>query len=286
MSAAAIITVSDDDYHADTITDQPALSKSIAQILLDKSPAHAKAAHPRLNPQIERRDEKKYDIGTAAHRLFLEGSDARIVVVDAPDWRTNAAKAERDAAYAAGMTPLLAKDWQVVSDMAAAIREQADRVDCDPPLFQAGRPEQTIVWEEDGVTLKARLDWLRDDGRAIDDLKTTSASASPEAWPRTMLGIGGDLQAAMYLRGARHVLGVEPEFRFVAVETEPPYLLSVFAPAPDLLAIAAAKLEYAIGTWRECLRTGHWPGYPERVCWVSAPAWAESRWFDREARAA
>jgi len=277
--------ISADDYHADRIDDdRPCLSKSIIQILLTKSAAHARAAHPRLNPDLERSNEKKYDVGTAAHKLFLEGDNASIVVVDSDAWRTNAAKEARDKAYAEGMTPLLIKDYESVVAMAATIRDQADRIKAAPPLFTDGKPEQTLVWEEAGVLCKARLDWLRDDHQAIDDLKSSIASAAPEAWPKTMFGIGGDLQVAFYLRGARAVLGTEPLFRFLTVETSEPFLGTAFSLAPDALAQADVKIDYALGVWRECLETGVWPGYPDRVCHIHAPTWAESQWFDREAR--
>jgi hypothetical protein len=48
-------------------------------------------AHPKLNPQLERREDEKFDIGTAAHAIILEGF-AAVEVIDAPDWRTKAAQ--------------------------------------------------------------------------------------------------------------------------------------------------------------------------------------------------
>ena len=283
-AVAEIVDIPEDAYHRDDIYARPSLSKSVIQILLTKSPAHAWAAHPKNPDCIPRADEKKFDAGTAAHNLFLEGRDDSIVIVDADAFRTNAAKAARDEAYAAGKTPLLTKDYAGVQAMAAAIRPQLDLIRADPPLFTDGRPEQTLVWEEDGVVCKARLDWLRDDYLAIDDLKTTTASAAPEAWPKTMLGFGGDLQMAMYLRGARAVLGITPEFRFVAVESSPPYALTPFSLAPDALAQADERIEYAIRMWRRCLASGDWPGYPRRVCYIQSPAWAENQWAEREYR--
>lgn len=281
---AEILDIDDDQYHHDEITPQPSLSKSIIHILLTKSPAHAWANHPKNPDCVARGDDKKYDVGTASHKMFLEGTRDSIVVVEADSWRTNAAKEQRDAAYAAGLTPLLEKDYENVKTIEAATREGCDRIAESPRLFTEGLPERTLVWEEAGVVCKARLDWLRDDYTAIDDLKTTAASAAPEAWSRTALGIGADLQQAFYLRGARAVLGVEPAFRFVAVEIEPPYACAAFTMAPDALAIANAKIDYALAVWRDCLSSGNWPSYPTRLCHIHAPAWSESQWFDREAR--
>lgn len=284
MSIAEIVDVPASAYHADDLYARPSLSKSAIHELLTRSPAHAWANHPKNPDCTTRIDDKKYDVGTAAHKLFLEGDEHSIVVIDADSWRTNAAKEERDAAYADGLTPLLMKDWEKVRATATAIREGCDRIIIRPALFTDGQPERTLVWEENGVVCKARLDWLRDDKTAIDDLKSTAASAAPEAWPRTAFGIGADLQQAFYVRGARAVLGVEPVFRFVAVETDPPYSLTAFTMAPSALAVADAKIDHALAVWRECTTTGVWPSYPTRLCHIQATAWAEAQWFDREAR--
>jgi hypothetical protein len=93
------------------------------------------------------------------------------------------------------------------------------------------------------------------------------------------------VQAAFYLRGLR-ALGHEAAFRYIVVETFPPYELSVISLGPDVLAVAAAKVDYAINLWRTCLETSNWPGYPTEVCWAELPAWEESRWLEKESREA
>jgi hypothetical protein len=172
-----IYEIASELYHGDP-AERPSLSSSIARLLCSHSPAHARAAHPKLNPDFKREEEKKFDIGQAAHALFLEGA-ASVHVVYAQDWRTNAAKESRDEARANGQIPLLVDQWDEVQRMVAATQSQVDEIETNPPLFAEGRPEQTLIWQEDGVICRARLDWLRDDFTAIDDYKTTSASADP-----------------------------------------------------------------------------------------------------------
>lgn len=280
-----VLTISPGQYHADLVADRPTLSASIATILCSSSPAHARAAHPRLNPQLVREEKATYDVGTAAHALLLEGSDA-VAIVDADDWRTKDAKEARDDARLNGRVPLLAKTWAEVQQMVAAVRAQLDAIADPPPLFTDGKVEQTLVWDDHGVACRARLDWLRDDHQAIDDLKTTSRSANPETWTRTLFGIGADVQAAFYLRGLKAVTGADAVFRWVVAETYPPYALSVVSLGPDVLALAEQKVEYALETWRECLSSGVWPAYPARVCFAELPAWEEARWLAREWREA
>lgn len=282
---ASILTLPADQYHADDIgADQPTLSSSIAKLLVEASPAHARAAHPKLSPNLERADDDKFAMGTCIHALLLQGETVfdRLAF---DSWRTDAAKAAKAEAWAHGRIPLLIKDADRVDEMIEAVRAQIAQLDVDPLPFTDGLPEQTLVWEEDGVLCRARLDWLRADYTVCDDLKTTSRYANPEAWQRGPLyDHGADLQAAMYLRGVYAVTGQRSLWRWVVVETQPPYALSVIAPTAAVLALGDAKVEMALAKWRRCLETGEWPAYPRTVVEAELPAWIESRWLEREAR--
>ena len=284
------LTITAAEYHSDVFGEadrQPALSAGIASILINASPKHAWAAHPRLNPDFKPREEGKFDIGTAAHKLLLEGVE-NVVVVEADDWRTKAAKETRDLARASGMSPLLEREWEAVKAMVDAAREQfgAFGLDLEPLPFTEGKPEQSIMWHEpNGVCCKARIDWLHDDHSTVDDYKTTSRSASPDTWTRsTLYSIGADVQAAFYLRGLERLTGKRPAWRFVVQETFPPFALSVISLGPDVMELAEAKVDYAITKWVECMTRDEWPAYPMRICWAEAPAWEMSRWLEKEGR--
>lgn len=268
-------------YHLDPC-EQPSLSASIAHILVTRSPKHAWTDHPRLNSDFRRHEETKFDIGTAAHAVLLEG-DGKIEVIAADDWRSKAAKEQRDEARAAGKTPLLASQAGDLLEMVETARAQLAAFDLDPAVFTDGKPEQTLVWNEYGVTCRCRLDWLHDDLSAVDDYKTTSASADPSRWVKTMYGIGGDVQAAFYLRGLEALYGLRPEWRYVVQETYPPYALSVVTLAASVLEIGGDKVEKAIGIWRSCLDSGEWPAYPAVAERVEIPSYEETRWLERDA---
>lgn len=274
-----------DTYHADPCP-SPSLSSSLARTLLSSSPRHAWFAHPQLNPAMEREDKEMFDLGSAAHAFLLEG-ETGFVIVEAKDWRTKEAKEERDQARLAGKIPLLAHKWQDVQDMAAAARMQLGYHEAKPIPFRGGKPEQTIIWREGDVWCRARLDWLHDDHSAIDDLKTTQASANPDVWTRALFGAGYDIQAAFYLRGLRAMSGGGArgtEFRFIVVENYRPFALSVIALAPDALALADRKVSQAIALWAECLKRNRWPGYPLQTCYAELPPWQEAQWMERELR--
>lgn len=272
----------DDVYHADQVADEPSLTRSIIHLLCTASPLHAWTAHPKLNPAFERDHDQKFDLGTAAHEVLL-GGESSVRIVEADDWRTSAAKELRDLAREEGKLPLLEKHWHGVKQMVAAAREQLADLDLHPPLFTDGASEITMVWRDRGVLCRARLDWLRTDGRAIDDLKTTSRSANPESWGRSMFSSGYDIQACFYLRGVAALGSPASDFRFVVLENQPPYALSVISPGQDALALANEKIEWALALWEKCLRDDHWPGYPRAIRYAHPPAWSEAEWLAKTA---
>jgi hypothetical protein len=281
MIAPGISLNGAEEYHADDCGDTPTLSASIANILIGRSPAHARAAHPKLNPDLERKDESRFDLGTAAHKLFLEGDDS-IATFIGSDWRTKEAKEYREEQRALGKIPLLVEQAESVRTMVDHTIAQIAELNIEPPLFCDGKAEVTLVWKDDhDVICRARLDWLHDDYSAIDDYKTTSASADPRKWERTMYGIGADVQVAFYMRGVERITGVRPSFRYVVQETYPPYEFSVVGLAPSALALAEDKVEKALALWATCLERDFWPGYPTELASIEVPTWEETRWLER-----
>jgi hypothetical protein len=206
----------------------------------------------------------------------------------ADDWRKKAAQEARREAREAGMVALLEKHWIEVQAMVAAVRAQLDAHEATPTPFTDGQPERTLVWEEpNGVLCRARVDWLRDDLTAIDDYKTAH-DANPDKWTkRALLDNGYDLQCAFYLRGIERLTGARPEWRWVVQEKTPPYVVTVVDPGSDVLAVAEAKVEWAIARWARCLAADDWPAYSREVVTAELPAWADdAKWLVDEYRSA
>ncbi len=272
-------------YHRDPVV-EPSLSRSIAELMVTRTPRHAWLAHPRLNPDHVETKRIDFDIGKAFEQVLLEG-DEGVVMIDADSYSTKVAKEARDAAYAAGKVPLLGKHFDMLAPMVQAARAQLAAHPEARDAFVAGKPQQTLVWCEGGVWCRALLDWLPDE-RTRDtvyyDVKTTS-DANPEVWQRACFAAGGDMQAAFYLRGIRALLGGEAaRFRFVVVERKPPYALVVVELTPAALALGEAKVHRALELWRACLGENRWPGYPAHVAYLDLPAWEERRLEDAKTR--
>lgn len=252
-------------YHMDPAA-SPSLSSSIAQILLRESPRKAWFSHPRLNPNYRESHESKFDLGTCAHAVLLEQDSSNIVVVDADDWRTKAAKEQRDLARTAGKTPLLARHYDDVRNMVDAALAYIEGSDIAEAWHDA-ESEVTGVWHEKGVWLRCRFDRLAKDRSSIIDYKSTT-DASPEGFSRQIQRMNYHLQEAFYRRCIRALVGTDPRCVFLAQEVTPPHDPSLAACSNAMREIADAEVERAIGMWRQCLASGEWPGYPKRICYA------------------
>lgn len=269
-------------YHADPCI-SPSLSSSIARTLLSRSPKHAWCEHPRLNPRYESEEKKEFDLGKAAHALLLEGAD-RMQVIRFNDYRKAEAQVQRDAARAAGKHPVLEANYQAVVEMVAAAKQAiAGNRDLSGLTLADGKAEQTLIWQDGQVWCRARLDWI--DTRDLSvflDYKTTSASAHPDDFVRTLISNGYDVQDAFYRRGLAAVRGREgSRCIFLVQEVQPPYACSFVALSPDFLELAREKVNRAIATWDECMRTQEWPTYPTGICYIEPPAWHVTKCEER-----
>lgn len=248
----------------------PALSVSgMKQLLPPSCPALFK--HYRENG---RPAKHAYDIGHLTHSLIL-GEGPEVVVVDADDWRTKAAREQREEAYAAGLVPVLASEYEQCEAMAAAVH--ANPVAHE--LLSDGKPEQTLTWtHETGVEMRARVDWLpyARPGRRFTavDVKTTGGSAHPMEFARAAAKYEYVMQAAHYIDGIKACgLSDDPAFVLIVVETHAPYLVSLVEFEDYDLQIGAEKIAEAVNIYRGCVESGVWPGYAPDIQTMEMPAW-------------
>lgn len=270
-------------YHADPAIETSA-SASILRELYDRSPLHAFTAHPRLNPAVDRGETTDaMATGTILHALILGGpSPHRVLNFDS--YRTDAAKKARAQAVEDGLVPILAHKMDDLYPVADALR--ATLAHDHPEIWAALTDaetlrEATLIWREDGTMCRCRFDALPPPRYgATYDLKFTGLSAEPDEWSRKLLN-DYLFQASFYPRAVKALRGDEPEFRFICCETSPPYGVSIHAAAPDVQEIGARRVDRALAMWRECLRTGKWPGYTPLVHYATAPVWFEKKEEDR-----
>lgn len=253
------------DYHADRMLAAElgrSLSSSGARAIV-KCPALF--AYRRQNPVVS----DVFDFGAAAHRELL-GRGAELAVIDAADYRTAKARADRDLARSAGRIPVLATDLPRIAAMVEAVRTHPTAGEIFHPDAD-GQAEVSLYWRDDktGVTCRGRIDWLT--GPAIIDLKTTT-DAGPR-FARSAADFGYYQQAEWYSRGWKALGGLPKPFGVVAVEKDPPHLVRVlWMTDPDALEWAGRQNDRALAVYAECESLDYWPGYPDDV--LELPRWA------------
>lgn len=281
-----------EEYHADPVV-TPSLSSSFIKIMVQETPLHAFTAHPRLNPNFERKEEDKFAIGNSAHSLML-GDPKNFAVGIWDDWRKKEAQEFKAANKKAGKIVLTGEQMDRVTAMVAIGKDQLSSAPDFTRIFRDGKPEQTLVWcehEFQGVKLseplwfRVRLDWLHDDRTwPYDDYKT-SESADPQAWSRVVFSVRHDIQAAFYRRGIRALgLSRNPQMRFVVQEVSEPHCLSVMSLSSEMMELADRDIDRGIRKFLWCRKMNMWPGYPARVQKIEAPAWLETQRMERETR--
>jgi hypothetical protein len=297
IATPGIYDMSPEEYHADPCP-EPSLSRGIAHLIHDRSPLHAHHAHPRLGGNGGIVASKAMDAGSAVHSLMLDKGDGIVTLkgrygpkhklagLPFRDFKTDAARDERDALREAGHIPVLEHELSDIHRSVAAIARNLRWHQDGPDFFAPGRSEAVVIWREGDTWLRCMVDRLPDDPTAPPyDLKLTEMSAAPGgSWERRLQSLYA-FQDAFYRRGIKAVRGIlPPPMRFVVVERDAPHGVSVMAAAPSLQDVAERQVERAIKVWRQCLADDRWPGYSPFTAHVEAPAWMVSAEDERELR--
>lgn len=288
MKTGVFSGISNDDYH-----NGPGVSKSGLDLIHDRSPLHYWERY--INPDREpRKETEALKLGQALHTAILEPEemDARYVVVpeDAPRkpsiTQINAKKPSDDTLYAIGWWSdfneqhegkviLDADDFDMVQKVATNARNHP----LARNILSVGAAEQSVFWidPETGVLCKCRPDWLIDPNPnfAILDLKS-ALDASPDGFQRSAYNYGYHRAAAWYLDGVEAATGERPDaFMFLAVEKEAPYAVAYYYADDDMITAGKRENREALRTYAECLSSGKWPGYADRLLPLGLPRWAQ-----------
>lgn len=264
---ASILTCTDAAYHDDPCS-TPSLSASTAHTLLSRSPFHAWLEHPKLGGK-ERKRTAAMATGTLIHSLVLGVPNGEIVAVDAPDWRTKAARESRDAALAAGQIPVLVEDRMRAEIASLRIREGLAR----KGIVLDGESEIKLAWHEGDVQCRGMIDHAR--GPVLYDLKTID-SADLDTIAKHMTVYGYDVQRAAYESAwtalhPEHVGAID--FVFLFVEVEDPWCVTPVRVDGMRRMLGDMKWQRAVRTWAECLRTNTWPDYSTGIATLGAKPW-------------
>ncbi len=250
----------------------PHLSRTQIHNLMILSPAHAK-----MLGGGEPTDPMK--LGTVAHALVLGDGD-RYAVSPYNIWNTNEAKAWKKEQEDAGILPIKRKDFDIAQKMADRCKEQIGHHEIGDIFGARGKAEQTVIWQDRGVWCRAKIDWVPEDIHALYDYKT-KASASIDQLQRSLFRDGDWLQCHFYARGVAAITGQDPveiPFRFIVQESSPPHFVNVIEMSGEALFMAEEQIEKALRIWKQCTKSGKWPGYGHKVREIDPPGYMISRW--------
>ncbi|KXX64207.1 hypothetical protein AY586_14765 [Marichromatium gracile] len=186
-------------------------------------------------------------------------------------------RAVLDAQLAAVKAAMTERRRYLISDTELATAQaMRDAVMAQPfarALLADGDPEVTMLWERDGVSCKARADWVCGGHQVIVDLKT-AADAGEQGFRRAVGQWKYHLQAAHYIDAARATGLGERTFVFIVVESEPPHGVALYQLGEREVHAGGVRIRRAMDAYRECIDTGHWPGYPTEISPIELAPWA------------
>jgi exodeoxyribonuclease VIII len=168
-------------------------------------------------------------------------------IINANDFRTTAARQERDAALAQGKSVLLTSELAHVEEMVQTYNKN--------PLVKqyitGGKAEESIFWvdTDTGELCKCRPDYMTDD--YIVDVKTTE---DLDKFERSVFRYNYHVQAAHYLNGTNL-----NKFYILALSKQPPFDVEMYLLSDELIEEGKDICKKAIATLATCRITDNWP---------------------------
>lgn len=249
-----------------------AVNNSVLKILSDprRCPAHAKHYIDYGRP-----DTPALKFGRAVDCFILEPSRFFdwYSVCPACDRRTKAGKAvyaEFEAGLREGQEIITQSDYEKVQSIYNAVSgSRAMR------LIEGGRSQVCAVWQdkETGLLCKARYDYYNADMPMITDVKSTQ-DASPDGFAFDMFKYGYHQQAGFYSEGHEVLTGELTDFAIFAIEKDEPFVHSSYQVGDSTIKAGRNAARKALRTYKECLDSGVWPLYSDKVTLLDIPKFA------------
>lgn len=286
MTTDLVVKVDRTQYHADLLTDFETLNQSTAHLIVSRCERVAWAQHPRLGGHA-RTTTPDMELGTIIDEVLL-GDCERLTAIDFDDYRTNAAKAARDAALAANKIPVKRAKLADLVDVAKGLAKSLEYAGIS---FANMQTQVAVLWEEkasNGNTVQCRglLDMFDLRRTEIVDLKS-GKNNHPDQVPIKMVKYGYALQAAAYTSAVEHLyptLVGRVTYSNVWIESDWPHVAYTTEPDGEVMQYGRIMWQRAIDRWEVALRTNKWPGYAafgERKR-VGLPAFAKETLFEEE----
>lgn len=215
------------------------------------------------------------NLGTLIDALLFK-QPLKFAVSPFDEFRTKEAKEWRANVESGGGIVFTAERFQHAKNLVEAVN---NRSVCRE-ILEDGRA-QVGMWAElptsdpdiPPIQCRGLADWLSNTHACVADFKSTE-DASPEAFGKHLIGMGYDMQAAMYL----DLLAANGEDRldwiWIVGEVNPPHEVAVYKAPENLIQRGRAKYQRYLGLLGRSLASGEWPGYPDEIQLALCPEWA------------
>ena len=196
----------------------------------------------------EKPSSKALELGSLVHKLILEPQEFEscYYVLDNIDKRTKEGKEK----YLKALAEAEAENKEIIDiatfqqgkEIAEAFNQSAVS-----KLISGGVAEYCAFSEIDGVAVKCRPDYYREDKKIIIDLKTTSLAGGASAlnFQKAIANYRYYIQASLYMR----ILGAD-EFYFIAIETQSPFMIGVYKLDISALELGETQIKKAIKRYK------------------------------------
>ncbi len=219
-------------------------------------------------------------LGSAAHKLILEGEDAfsaAYTVSDGPiNPKTGETFGKLTKAYkdwlAIQPTPVVStKDYALFTNMRQMVWKHEDAA----ILLNEGLAERVVRWEIcEGVMAQSRMDWFDPLREVLVDLKTC---ADLDKFERDAVTMGYITQLAFYTNGLL-AAGYQPKGVYIiAVEKQAPYRCGVWQIDEDDLRREEARILNTVIDLTMRMSSDKWETGYEDIRTLSLPAWAKDK---------
>lgn len=277
MTAQLLRDVPHAVYHADAFDGPPRFSRSTAVTMLQRSPLAAWAEHPRLGNRSIDRHTKASIMGTLMHGMLLGGGpEAEIIIIHgdrkkgeprelpATNYKRKEAQELKAAALEAGRLPVLLRELEAAKEAAVATFERLQGLGYALDEFQR---EVTLLWEEEEVACKARMDAVSIERRLVLDPKFPEQLNVWRAEKAVKFHPAFQMQAWAYTNALNLAFPGEPfEMLYAVGEWTYPYDVALIPAGKSVLEAGRLRWEQQREIWKQCLASGkEWPGVGRRA---------------------
>lgn len=260
-SGCFVVNMPNEDYHN---------SEGISKTGLDKvdiSPAHYACAEPF-------KSTRAMEIGSAIHAAVLEPFFFEADYLLLKDVKTRTSSEYKQAVKAKGTSELVltGPEADKVTGMKLSV-EGCEDWNKLTPRDHFTELSAFVRCPQTGVLLRARFDFITNDGESVDLKKTQDARY--EAFQKSVANYRYHVQDAFYSYVYELITGKPLKaFWFMAIEENAPNTCKLYKLDDEARAIGKRQFMANLEAYAEADKTGDWVSYDTTAELMSLPSWA------------